>query len=148
MYTQVNTYNWKKAKERLRKVLLRKPQRLPKDFKPEDVVVSLNGYYWNGPSHKHIDVVIFDFPYDPTLRNKLLHQLKVLGWNEQKRSLEKGDDCFWLTHPKEHFWIRLDFEWFTRGSTCERVKIGEETVTRQEPIYEIVCEEGANESPF
>lgn len=145
MYKRVNAHNWKYAKERLRKAFMRKPKRLPKDFKPEDVMVWLHHSFWGEEGIKHVDVVVFDFPYDPTLRNKLLHGLKILGWNEEKRSLEKGDDCFWLSHPKEHFWIRLDFEWSTVGSTCERVKIGEETITRQEAIYEVICPEGIKE---
>lgn len=132
-------------KEHFKKLFIRKPRNIPKGF-PECYYISF-GVFYTWTSKERGTSFTFRFPYDVPKRNKILHELKVLGWNELNRQLKKGNDIFFMSHPKHGTkWLKLVFNHTIKGSTCKQVQIGSETVTREEPIYEVVCDEGAEES--
>jgi hypothetical protein len=50
-------------------------------------------------------------------------------------------DAHWSTT----FYVEITYSTNLEGAKCERVQVGEKTITRTEPVYEFVCKDGAEE---
>lgn len=89
----------------------------------------------------------FKLPWDNQLVEKAEQIVSSLGWE----LIDTDDDLFWgnrtLVYIKKVEKIKLTFRLKLddgmEGATCVITKIGEKTITKQEPIYEVTCPEGA-----
>lgn len=105
------------------------------------------------------DQIHFDTPWDNQTLEKIKAKIQNAGWkceNDERvpeNSWRRMAFCRnikifggWLRKKKER---RLYFYVYGKihmdGATCQRVQIGEREEMKTIPIYEIVCEEGAEE---
>ena len=144
-YKKRNEYAKSEALRGLKKLLMPKPQFLPEYFDICEYIAIKDYYTWTGPRNTTFR---FKFPYDVAKRNQILEDLHHLGWEVLNRRLKKGNDVIYMDHPHQYGWLELVFHMNVDGSTCKQVKIGSETVTREEDIFEVVCSEGAEESTW
>lgn len=89
----------------------------------------------------------FKLPWDNQLIEKAQQIVFSLGW----KLINTDDNLFWgertFVYSKRTGEIKLKFRLkLDNGmeeATCVITKIGEKNVTKQEPIYEVTCPEGA-----
>jgi hypothetical protein len=132
--------------EYIARAILPGPQHLPPGMPKLDAIYMDQRYSWKSDERGH--AFVYEFPYNPIKRDEVVARLQRCGYRILNRKLEKGDDVIYMKHTNESCWIRLDFAHYIKGSTCRKVQIGSEIVTREEAIYEVVCEEGAEEAIF
>ena len=83
-------------------------------------------------------------PFDVPTIKRVLAQLNELGWTSWDFDRDKTYYAFNHSDLEARIWLSCDFD--MEGATCIKKKIGEEEVKSMQPIYEVVCKEGAKES--
>lgn len=134
---------WEKVKyikwERFRDFLEAIPYRLPKDFKQ-----IMDRFKLTKHNPDIYDKVIrLNMPFNRALLAEVKVFMKEQGWQLDEEELKKGEDYLKYSKKSERFDLRFAFSYWHTGSTCKRIKIGSEKVTKD--IYEIVCNEAAEE---
>ncbi len=85
-------------------------------------------------------------PLDPPSNNATIKKFTDAGYLVRKPHLSDfGSGKFWAVRDVGVCFDLAAFP-FNEGSTCKIVGIGEETTTKK--IFEVVCDEGAEESTF
>lgn len=126
---------WDKLKDFLEAL----PKRIPQDL---DLIMRTLDVNETSPS-VYDSYVSISMPFDRSLLPKVKDLMRGLGWYMKKERLEKGDDQLEYSKEFENLEIHFRFSHWTSGSTCKRVKIGSETITRD--VYDVVCNEAAAE---
>lgn len=102
--------------------------------------------HWLSATFISLDYVI---PMDVPTIQEVYNRLHELGWGpDNARVAAKGKSSDYFSHPDSPMNIWVFPREKMEGSTCERVEIGIEEVTKEVPIYEWVCSEGAEEGIF
>lgn len=87
-----------------------------------------------------------DLPADFELINEIRDKFVAAGWEIGRDEPTKYGYILKFTHPEitsSTAYVIVSFSTYREGSTCKVQKIG--TVTREEPVYEVVCTDGAEE---
>ena len=140
-YLKYHEFKIAGARSEFRKLkqVLKTAQFLPDLYLPDTCYINL--YYFE------IDIVI---PWDVKLEKRIQDKFVQAGWviSSHKSFLPdyaKTTTVFW--HEK---CVRVELLMFAfldaiPGQECELVQLGSRTETKEVPIYEVICKEGAEE---